>query len=348
MAEQALSSETSSQRPLQQEQHQPENIQEHLLYKNRLQEFTQRAKIPLPVYKTISEGGPRHAPQFRSTVVVDGKTFTSLTTFSNRKAAEQDVAKIALEGISRSIKDCISSKTGDEGFPPIYEDRVFCKSILHEFAVKMNLEKPTYNTVRVEGLVPVFVSSLDFNGVHYTGEPSVTKKEAEQLAARAVILSILGNCGAATSLSEIIKSKAELFSAVHKRSCSDVDTGVSPMGLNSGTDYGAATRKEIVPVDAKQTGGVIENAVTQAVPRQSPDVPGHEFRKPIAETVSQPIWLPITFVPSSQGQPSLHELTCGEKRKCKRKKRANKKVKSELSEMSPLQKCDNQIGMAGV
>ena len=57
----------------------------------------------------------------------------------------------------------------------------------------MNLEKPTYTTVQPEGLLPVFVSSLVFSGVTYTGDAGRNKKEAEQLAARAVILSILGN-----------------------------------------------------------------------------------------------------------------------------------------------------------
>lgn len=57
----------------------------------------------------------------------------------------------------------------------------------------MNLEKPTYTTVQPEGLLPVFISSLVFNGVTYTGNAGRNKKEAEQLAARSVILSILGN-----------------------------------------------------------------------------------------------------------------------------------------------------------
>lgn len=69
---------------------------------------------------------------------------------------------------------------------------MFCKSILNEFAVKMNMEKPTYNTIRHEGQLPIFVSSLSFNGELYTGDPSKNKKEAEQLAARVVILSLLG------------------------------------------------------------------------------------------------------------------------------------------------------------
>lgn len=56
----------------------------------------------------------------------------------------------------------------------------------------MDLEKPTYSTIQPEGLLPIFISSLTFNGVTYTSEAGRNKKEAEQLAARAVILSMLG------------------------------------------------------------------------------------------------------------------------------------------------------------
>ncbi|GFY81106.1 hypothetical protein Acr_01g0009150 [Actinidia rufa] len=153
--------------------------------KNRLQEYTQRSGIPLPIYQTVNEG-VQHAPRFRSTVFVDGAYFTSPNAFTNRKAAEQDVATVALNGINQKIRE--------EGYPLICQDTIFCKSILNEYAVKMSLEKPTYKTIQPEGLLPVFVSSLVFNGVTYTGEPGRNKKEAEQLAARAVILSISDLC----------------------------------------------------------------------------------------------------------------------------------------------------------
>ncbi|KAL5826317.1 hypothetical protein ACOSQ4_018114 [Xanthoceras sorbifolium] len=83
-----------------------------LMHKNRLQEYTQRSLSALPLYQTINEGF-QHAPEFRSTVMVDGETYTSSNTFSHRKAAEQDVAKLALE--------CISKKIKNEECPPIIE-----------------------------------------------------------------------------------------------------------------------------------------------------------------------------------------------------------------------------------
>lgn len=79
-------------------------VPEQFMHKNRLQEYTQRSALPLPLYQTINEG-TQHAPKFRASVLVDGTTYWSSQTFSNRKAAEQDVARLALEGISRKIKD---------------------------------------------------------------------------------------------------------------------------------------------------------------------------------------------------------------------------------------------------
>lgn len=74
-----------------------------------------------------------------------------------------------------------------------FQDKVFCKAILNEYAVKRSIERPSYNTVKPEGLIPIFRSTLVFNGVSYTGDTSSSKKEAEQLAAHAAILSLMGN-----------------------------------------------------------------------------------------------------------------------------------------------------------
>ncbi|CAL5415320.1 unnamed protein product [Camellia sinensis] len=87
----------------------------------------------------------------------------------------------------------------------LHEFPVFRKSILSEYAVKMHLEKPTYNTTRSVGLLPLRVSALVFNSVTYTGEAG-KNKEAEQLAARKVILSILDTSDSRTVITEIIKS----------------------------------------------------------------------------------------------------------------------------------------------
>ncbi|MED6121521.1 hypothetical protein PIB30_030950 [Stylosanthes scabra] len=188
-------------------------LPQHLMYKNRLQEFAQRSNMPLPVYQTTSEGSS-HAPRFWATVWVNGTSYTSQMPFSQRKAAEQNAAKIALENLHEKIKD--------DGCPLISEvpysttlmfPDIFSKSIMNEYATKLSVEKPTYNTVMLEGLIPRFESFVAFNGTKYNSVIGKTKKEAEQLAARAAILSILGD-SSSTTLQALIRSKSRLYAAV--------------------------------------------------------------------------------------------------------------------------------------
>ncbi|XP_047325203.1 uncharacterized protein LOC124932987 [Impatiens glandulifera] len=73
----------------------------------------------------------------------------------------------------------------------------------------MNLEKPVYHTVKEEGLLQVFTSSLVFNEVKYTGEVCRTKKDSELLAARALIISILGKSDTGIMMAAIVKSKSK-------------------------------------------------------------------------------------------------------------------------------------------
>lgn len=326
MSEQVTSSQPNYGESLQQQQLQ--SNQDTLPYKNRLQEFTQRAKIQFPIYQTINEG-QMHAPKFRSTVLVDGNTYISSNTFSSRRAAELDVAKVALEGISKKINNWISNKMSDEGFPPIYEEKAICKSILHEFAAKMNLESPKYETTRFEGVLPGFVSSVVFGGLKYTGEACKSKKEAEQNAAREAMVSILGNLGLGTILPEIIKSKAKWFSSEYKRSCSDVTVGVSPVGIDSGNGTGASATKEGAARDGDENKAdtLIQNAAPEATGDRDANKAGNltENAAPIAldEQISdlQPL----------QVQPNLDILNCNQKRKSKnKKKKANKKLKTEV------------------
>ncbi|CAL0308944.1 unnamed protein product [Lupinus luteus] len=176
------------------------HIPEHTLYKNRLQEFTQKSSIPLPMYQTVNEG-TQHVPRFRSTVWVDGKSYTNQVSFLNRKAAEQDAARLALESLPIVIKD--------EASPLVLENTMFSKSIMNEYATKLNVAMPTYSTAQIIGVLPVFVSTLVFNGIKYTGDASRNKKEAEQLAARRAILSILDDPGS-EALFEIVKSKSRI------------------------------------------------------------------------------------------------------------------------------------------
>ncbi|XP_021661761.2 double-stranded RNA-binding protein 4 isoform X1 [Hevea brasiliensis] len=282
-------------------------IAEHLMHKNRLQEYTQRASLPLPIYHTANEGY-QHAPKFRSTVLVDGVQYTSPNTFLHRKEAEQDVARLAFS--------CIVKKIKDEGCPLIREqDTVFCKSILNEFASKMQLQKPTYNTTQPQGLLPIFVSSLVFNGVTYTGETGRTKKEAEQLAARAVILSLMGNSGTGTIISEIVKSKVKLYAALNKLKNSQHAQG--------DTVPVSSEEKEAEVVTVSNNAASVTSQAASGMIR-----PHHGFIMPKPEPAREPIELPITFVHPVSEQALDSGSTSGKKRK-KNKKKANKKVRTE-------------------
>ncbi|XP_039043386.1 double-stranded RNA-binding protein 4-like isoform X2 [Hibiscus syriacus] len=276
-----------------------------LMYKNRLQEFTQRSSIQLPVYQTFNEG-PMHAPKFRSTVLVDGVTYTSESTFSNIKAAEQDVAKHALE--------CISKKLKDEGCSLDQVDIMLCKSILNEFVVKTNLELPAYTTIQSEGLPPVFVSTLVLNGATYRGETGRTKKEAEQLAARAVIQSLLVDDRYVIVVSEIIRSKTKLQNASNKVKDSNI--------VNFDTTLAEANR--VIHNNEEVEVTVTTNCVPASAslqPSSGAKHPRHEFKNPTVGQGTERIDLPIAFVPSAVGQASIGEHSSRKSQK-KKKKRA--------------------------
>ena len=70
----------------------------HSNYKNRLQEWTQRNNLNLPVYHTEGKGDP-HQLEFSSTVKVGDKPFPSDQCHSRLKDAEQDAAKVAYESL---------------------------------------------------------------------------------------------------------------------------------------------------------------------------------------------------------------------------------------------------------
>ncbi|GAV73133.1 dsrm domain-containing protein [Cephalotus follicularis] len=293
---------------------------ESLMYKNHLQEYTQRSSLPLPIYQTPNEGS-QHEPKFRSTVLVDGSTYTSNSTFSRQKVAEQDVARLALE--------CITKKIKDEGCPLIYEDTVFCKSILNEYVVKMNLARPTYSTIQSEAVLPRFVSTMVFNGVAYTGDAGKTKKEAEQLAARAVILSILGNPGSGRVLYEIINSKGKWFTSVlNVKDSQKANHGFVPVGVNT------------VMHNGNHTGVGFTNTVAVSATPESTSrmiLPHHEYKRPKPEEpASEAIDLPIAFVPPCSGQSLGGDdpNPAKKRRKKKMKRKANKKLRTDAQ--SPI------------
>lgn len=301
----------------------PPGIAEEISYKSRLQQFTQKASIPLPVYITFCEA--EHPPSFRSKVKVNGTCFTS-DTCPSKKMAEQEVAKLALAGLISKVKD--------EGSSFIREGTVtssLCKSIMNEYAVKMNMERPTYDTVQpkgLQGLLPVFVASLIFNGVTFTGDTATNKKEAEKFAARSAILSILGS-ESGTTMSEIVRSKFRLFDALesHKDSSKVHDNVCSmPIGENQGGDLASLSKRKEVEVNGdtgNNTFASLDPTLVQPSIVQGTHLPLHEFKKPRPGPLSEVTVPQIMFVPSAL-EPSLPSSTSG-----KKKNRKNKKAKKK-------------------
>ncbi|KAG8384163.1 hypothetical protein BUALT_Bualt04G0089600 [Buddleja alternifolia] len=319
----------------------PPGVPEEAWCKNRLQEFTQKASIPLPMYETFNEG-TQHAHQFRSRVWVDGTCFMSPNTFSIKKMAEQDAAKHALIGIQEKIKS--------EGCARVLEETIFCKSIINQYALKMNLSPPTYVTNVSKMITSVFVSSLILNGDTFIGYAGKTKKESEQLAARAAILSILGS-ESGTTMSEIVRSKFKFYDEL-KKVKDAIQGGTTPAGLNQSEERVVVSsfneRKEfevnegtinascsaILPSSTTLSPAIQvalsdstseQPSYTQAT-NQSP----HVFKKAETQTSSVPIDLPIVFVPPAPQQP-LVSSTSGKKRK-----RKNKKAKRNVEYQPPL------------
>ncbi|KAM6567126.1 hypothetical protein CsatA_026254 [Cannabis sativa] len=304
---------------------------QQLMHKNRLQEFTHKSYIPLPVYQTINEGY-QHMPKFRSTVIVNGVSYTSSDTFSTRKAAEQNVAELALKSIAKEtiVNGLVTKEMVDEGLPLIHEDTVFCKSILNECATKMNMKMPTYNTIKPEGLLPVFISTLVFNDVSYTGSVGKNKKEAEQLAARAAILSLLdveGDSGMRKVLYDIIKSKVKLYAALNK-----VDASLL---MNKVQSSGAGVEIALPVTNAPTISNSIVGVATATLPNllSGNDLIKHNFNIVKSGTsleatiplTSQGVNLPIEFVHSEVANIENVTARTSKKRR-KNKKKANKRL----------------------
>lgn len=71
------------------------------MYKSQLQEYVQKAALPLPAYESAKEGAA-HQPRFRAAVTVDGVRFESDSGHTTLKAAEHAAAKIALAELMKS------------------------------------------------------------------------------------------------------------------------------------------------------------------------------------------------------------------------------------------------------
>ncbi|CAI0384712.1 unnamed protein product [Linum tenue] len=139
------------------------------LCKNQLQIYAQKRGLPLPLY-SHERDGPPHAVRFKSTVTIEGKTYTGDGFFPTLKDAENSAAKAALASL-------LPSGSGEE--------EMGYKNLLQEFAQKKCFLLPIYVTTRAgEVHAPTFISTVEVNQQVFTGQEARTKKLAEMSAAK--------------------------------------------------------------------------------------------------------------------------------------------------------------------
>ncbi|KAL8100557.1 uncharacterized protein LOC141683980 isoform X2 [Apium graveolens] len=297
-------------------------LREASLFKNRLQEYAQKAGIPLPIYHTTNEGTP-HAPMFKSTVVINGATYTSPNVFSHRKSAEMDAARIALPSLPLQIDE--------ENCSLELEDNFTYKSILNEYAVKIHAENLIYETKTSDGLSPAF-SSVVLNGKQYVGDGGRNKKESQQLAARAAILSLLDS-DERTVISKIITNKKKRLTAAKEKDRYPCDTQNEVMPVSKQTESNVSTSAskgnelKVVVLNENMPGAsTIEHCTRNSSSVSAKPVPLHESRSPELEASLveglEANGSPIISVPPNSEQ--LIDSTSAEKRKRRSMKAKNK------------------------
>ncbi|KAL8231158.1 hypothetical protein R6Q57_000936 [Mikania cordata] len=247
----------------------------HLSYKCLLNQHTQKLRNPPPVYQTQNEGSD-HLPRFRSTVWLDGVSYTSSSTFQQRKMAEMDVSKVAYMDITQKAKT--------EALDFIREDKLFCKSIMAEFAAKKNIGKPIYTTTQLEGSVPVFCSNLLFNGVTYPGDNGKSKKQAEQLVARSVIIKFLDSEDG-NDMAAVVNCKLRQYHEMNKvLEIKTVQNGSNVLGAETGIGH-----------DFTLTGSGTCTMVSSSVALES--------------SLGQGTMLPTTSLSAGSPQPIIPQLS---------------------------------------
>ncbi|XP_076950875.1 uncharacterized protein LOC143623992 [Bidens hawaiensis] len=192
---------------------------------------------------------------FRSTVWVDGVSYTSSNTFRQRKNAEMDASRVAYIAIMQ--KD----KTDALNF--IREDKLFCKSVMAEYAAKKNIGRPVYETSQPEAPLPVFRSNLVFNGDTYPGDSAKSKKEAEQLVARSVIISFLAS-ESGTDMADVVNSKFRQYQQISNVQVGSNAAVVQPIIPQPSAEQTAPTGS----VAAQQVSTMLVNRVVPVVTQQ--------------------------------------------------------------------------------
>lgn len=169
-------------------------------YKNTLQEFCQKKRWPVPVYKTAKErGGVVGMVTFNLNHVRSENVSPSVKEAETRVAYDAlkklgylddhefspNINQLKRKGVSGGdLAESVGKKAKPEpviGTP---------KSMLNEFAQKNKKSLPTYSAVATAG---GFIATVVFNGQEYKGVKSgLKRRDAEQNAAKVALATLTG------------------------------------------------------------------------------------------------------------------------------------------------------------
>ncbi|KAJ0888898.1 putative double-stranded RNA-binding domain-containing protein [Helianthus annuus] len=191
--------------------------------------------------------------------------------------SEADASRVAYNAITQQAKT--------DALRFIQQEKIFCKSIIVEFAAKKNLGKPVYETTQVEESVHVFRSYLHFNGVTYPGDGAKSKKEAEQLVARSVILQYLESENGA-DMADIVYCKLRQYFEMNKA------PEINTMAKSSAAPESSLVQDTMVAATFQSSGAQLSvEPITPAAPiviQPPTQQVSTELVNPTVSLVSQP------------------------------------------------------------
>nr|GMD61644.1 double-stranded RNA-binding protein 1-like [Ipomoea batatas] len=136
-------------------------------YKKKLQIYAKRMKLGLPTY-CVQREGVLDDLCFKATVSLSGESFKSLGDYKSAMEAEEDAARFALI-VKRSYK-----------------------SLLQELGQSKGLAMPAYmTTMSGKHHNLTFLSSVEIDGDVFHGTAAMSKKQAENNAAKVAYMSLM-------------------------------------------------------------------------------------------------------------------------------------------------------------
>jgi len=160
--------------------------------KSRLNEYAQKKQIDFAKYETVPVNGG-----FFSTVYFNGESFKSMCTCKKRKESEQNAAQVALNALIGTPLPTVDEPMalGEADVTKMVSEArqaaqpVALKNRLQEYCQRMGKTLPVYDTKHNE-TDKTYQSTVDVQGVTFTGTALKGKKNAETSAAEAALKSL--------------------------------------------------------------------------------------------------------------------------------------------------------------